>query len=285
MSRTPANGAVDVAIDTEITIGFSEAMDQESVKASISIAPEISDIVYTWDGNTISISGNPLLFITEYSVIIETGAKDLAGNVLESVSSFSFTTANETVSPTIVMTTPVTASIDVNIDSEIVIEFSEIMNKKSVEGALTITPVIENMTFTWDNLFLTISGDDLLEGTNYSVAIGTDAQDLAGNSLEEEYSFEFTTVQPVMITAIDDWNNMQLRVYPNPTSSVLNVLLESKVESLELISLIGTVVYAKRNLQSHDQLKLNVSDFESGVYLVRVQNINGGSKIMRVILD
>jgi len=87
----------DIPISTNISIVFSEAMNQTSVEGAISISPTISGIGYNWLNNqtlVIEISAN-LSYNTTYSVTIDTGAKDLAGNTLESDYSWLFSTLDE----------------------------------------------------------------------------------------------------------------------------------------------------------------------------------------------
>jgi parallel beta-helix repeat protein len=87
----------NVPILTSISIIFSESVNQTSVESAISISPTITGISYNWLDNqtlTIEIPGN-LSFNTTYSVKIDTGAKDLAGNTLTSDYSWQFTTAEE----------------------------------------------------------------------------------------------------------------------------------------------------------------------------------------------
>ncbi len=284
VSRTPANTSTDVALDADIVIEFSELMNTSSVEEVIFIEPALGNVTYSWDGVRVTISGDELALITEYTVTIGTGAQDLVGNALASASSFTFTTANETISPTIVMTSPKDETDNVAIDADIIIEFSEAMNELSVEEAMSITPAISNLTFAWDNLTLTISGDNLTESTTYDVVIGTSSQDMVGNQMSSAFSFAFTTIQSVTVTAIGD-NHTLLNVYPNPASTELNVQLNKNVESLTLISLLGTVVYTRNNLQSQVRLIMNVSDYEKGLYFLRVQNSEGGTKVLRVVIE
>lgn len=69
-----------------------------------------------------------------------------------------------------------------------------------------------------------------------------------------------------------------LRVYPNPSSGVINVNI-SNIESevvLDLISMSGSIIYSDtmNTEQSNFSKQLDLSSFERGVYFVRVYNSN-----------
>jgi parallel beta-helix repeat protein len=97
--------------------------------------------------------------------------------------------------PSIVSTSPPNGTTDVGLETEIVVEFSEPMNTESVENAISIMPN-SDYSFSWSNedKTLTITFSESLDYmTLYQISIGTSAEDLAGNGLEEPYEFVFTT--------------------------------------------------------------------------------------------
>lgn len=97
-STSPLDGASDVAVDSTVTVTFSEEMDAATItEATVTLEDAGSNPV---DGSVTS-SGTTATFTpdtdlecnTTYTVRVSTGAEDLAGNQLESEYSFSFTTA------------------------------------------------------------------------------------------------------------------------------------------------------------------------------------------------
>jgi parallel beta-helix repeat protein len=84
-STSPSDKTSDVTITTEISITFSEKMNHQSVE----------DNIYTifaygikWNGNTITlIPISELSYYTEYTVTIDSNAKDTADNVISSSNS------------------------------------------------------------------------------------------------------------------------------------------------------------------------------------------------------
>ena len=87
----------NVSIIANISVVFSEAMNQTSVESAISISPTISGISYTWlnDQTLVVHFSGVIPFNTTFSITIDTGAKDLAGNILANDYSWQFMTADE----------------------------------------------------------------------------------------------------------------------------------------------------------------------------------------------
>ena len=97
----------------------------------------------------------------------------------------------DTTPPTIIAHSPI--GDNVSIDTKIRVTFSEAMNQTSVQNAFTISPIVSG-SFSWNNNTMFFTPDSNLSyNTTYTVTIGTGAEDLAGNNLEAEYSWVFTT--------------------------------------------------------------------------------------------
>jgi len=82
------------------------------------------------------------------------------------------------------------------VDEQIVVSFSESMDKLTVQNSFTIIPDIAH-TFSWDNVnkILTVTpSSNYTEGETYSFAFSTGAEDMSGNALENSVSSSFTVV-------------------------------------------------------------------------------------------
>ncbi|HLE55249.1 MAG TPA: Ig-like domain-containing protein [Thermoplasmata archaeon] len=78
-----------------ITLTFSEAMDPVSVQQAFSITPSINgDFAWSADGRTLTFTpARALQASTTYVVVVDTGAKDLAGNTMSAAKTFGFSTS------------------------------------------------------------------------------------------------------------------------------------------------------------------------------------------------
>ena len=68
------------------------------------------------------------------------------------------------------------------------------MDHSSIENAITISPDAPISDYSWEGNTLTITfSSDLNPDTEYTVTIGTEAKDPAGNALQAPFSRKFTT--------------------------------------------------------------------------------------------
>jgi len=100
LSVNPLNNAVDVAIDTPITVTFSESVNPATVTLSTFVVTAGSGGItvpgaVTCTGATATFTPtSPLTYSTTYTATITTGVRDLAGNPFESNASWAFTTVS-----------------------------------------------------------------------------------------------------------------------------------------------------------------------------------------------
>jgi hypothetical protein len=77
--------------------------------------------------------------------------------------------------------------------------------------------------------------------------------------------------------------NNGLKMYPNPTSDILNIEINSSITNgqIEVFDLLGKQVYVQ-SIASNDASQIDVSKWESGLYLVKITSENG-NEIKRFI--
>jgi hypothetical protein len=87
------------------------------------------------------------------------------------------------------------------------VTFSESMNTMATEGAFSITPPGVTGSTGWDsaNTTMTFTPDaDLEYGTQYTVTVGAGATSLAGIQMQDDFTWNFTTIETVSITILAD---------------------------------------------------------------------------------
>ncbi len=229
-STVPLNAATGVAINSAMSATFSEAMDPLTITITTFTLKQGTTSVsgaVTYSGFTATFKpAADLAASTIYTATITTGAKDLAGNGLASNYVWSFTTGAtpDTTPPTVSSTVPLNAATGVAINSAMSATFSEAMDPSSILSGTRAEP--DPPTIPTTNTFIlhkgttfipgaiTYSGftatfkptDNLDSSTVYTATITTDAKDLAGNALAEEYVWSFTTsaaldTTPPMVSA------------------------------------------------------------------------------------
>ncbi len=77
-------------------------------------------------------------------------------------------------------------------------------------------------------------------------------------------------------------SSVQVAVYPNPTSGILNVecLMLSETTAITITDMLGNAIYHSTFTTQHNTV--NVSDLNAGIYLLRVET-NEGTAIKKII--
>lgn len=196
VSTSPAHAATGVAVDTALSVTFSELMDVSSVSVTVSPEVDLGDANWSEDGMTVVFQPNEeLVFNQAYTLTVS--GNDPAGNDLNGNNSFGFTTANppDTTPPTVASNSPADGASGVPSATNISLSFSEPMNRASVEAAFDVEPAV-TCSFAWsadDTLVTCIPSAELATSTAYMVTLAATAADTAGNTLEAAHSFSFTT--------------------------------------------------------------------------------------------
>jgi methionine-rich copper-binding protein CopC len=203
----PSDGATDITRSGPFWILFSESMNEESVIDNLDFNPD-PGYSSCFSGDTVFITPTSLLDSnTPYTITAGEESEDLSGNRLENDYTFTFTTTTEgdLTSPYVVSTSPESDEIDVSSTQPIEITFSEPMNHTATEYAFDIEPEPMDMEAEWETVKMIVYHSPLPEDSSISVSISTTAEDLAGNNLEEEYTFTFRTIEdkihPYLVSA------------------------------------------------------------------------------------
>jgi hypothetical protein len=206
LSTIPADGDIDVALDTDVSATFSESMDSLTLTGlSFTLLDGLVPVlgVVTSIGNTVTLNpGADLLPDTEYMATITTVAADLSGNTLAADTVWNFTTgaAIDLIAPTVISTNPMDLAFDVPLKATVNATFSKDMDPLTITTATfkVAGPALSEVsgqvlydslgrigTFTPDN--------DLMPATLYTATIAIEAKDLTGNALLLDYVWSFST--------------------------------------------------------------------------------------------
>ena len=208
-ATTPANGASNVSTSSSLTATFSEPLNPLTVTATTFILKNSANVAVTGNittnGVTVTFAvppGSPLSFGTTYTATLTTGIKDLAGNALQTNFSWTFTTgaAPDTTRPTVSATTPANGAANTSPSSALMAVFSEPVDPLTVTASTFTLRNSANVTVTGNITtngatvtFALPPGSPLSFGTTYTATLTTGIKDLAGNALQTNFSWTFTT--------------------------------------------------------------------------------------------
>jgi len=73
---------------------------------------------------------------------------------------------------------------------------------------------------------------------------------------------------------VSDTSSINIEIYPNPVTSVLNIQTSLVIKQIEVIDLFGRILRKRANTSS-----LNISSLQSGIYVLRIETDQGKKKI------
>jgi hypothetical protein len=206
-------GAVEgIAVNENPVIAFSKSMDRESVENNFRLSPDAAGY-YLWSESAPGLENSLLTYVLVkpmdygklYTLTVAGAAEDYAGNPLGAEYKVHFITGDDTTPPQVsgiydAVQLPIVywirGSVNSGIDRGIKIaaDFSEAMERQSVENAFSITPAVSGV-FSWssDSNFTFTPSAPLAPERIYQVRIDTGAKDINGLKLAEPYTVEFKT--------------------------------------------------------------------------------------------
>jgi len=137
--------------------------------------------------------------------------------------------------PSVISTTPMGDSINVPKANVISIQFSENINKKTVEGAIFISPRFsDELKFKWKSKVLNIVLPDSFAGnTTYIVNIGSSISDLRGNKMDNSYIFAFSTGDEINQGKISGTVFRDGKPYPSASVGLFEFLTPNSISQFD----------------------------------------------------
>ncbi len=197
--------------DADITIDFSQPMDQASTENAFSLldgqSGESVDGTFSWSDDAARLTfapDNPLQFGSRYDVVVEATAQPASrqGTLREAYSS-SFDVAPL---PAVVSTSPEDGQTGVPTDRTVTIRFNTPLSYTTVLPNISVSPVLTNTQVY--SYYSEYAGEVTLRWTKeafspYTVTVGADIADLYGNTLGQESVIQFTTGDHSAFTRIN----------------------------------------------------------------------------------
>jgi len=205
---TPPRNSTGVAVNTDVVVSFSEAMDYTTINSgNITIkntADQVIPATVTYDSimNIANVRPNLSLdYSTAYQVTVGTGVKDLlGGNGLAAPYTSTFTTgvSTDTTPPSIQSVSPPDGSYCASTTGTVTAQFSEGLNPSTVNsGTFSLVGLGTQIsgTVSYANGTATlIPSSALSTGASYTATLSTGMKDLAGNALAAPFNWTFTTL-------------------------------------------------------------------------------------------
>jgi hypothetical protein len=220
VSTIPANAAISVPLNQIISVTFNEQMNPATftsesfvIQGTTVIAGTKAAIVVTGaftfnDKTVIFTPSSPLAANTTFTGTINTTVKDMAGNALQVVYVWSFTTG---IPPVVTTTDPANNALSVAFNKIITATFSVPMDPLTLSAtSVTVkqgtTAVPGTVSYTGTTVSFTPAAP-LAANTVYTATITTAANNGTGISLASDYVWTFTTGISPTVTLTDPLNS------------------------------------------------------------------------------
>ncbi len=88
--------------------------------------------------------------------------------------------------------------------------------------------------------------------------------------------------KPENIASVDEWFSNNLKISPNPFENKIEVKADVPLNKAELYSIDGTRLLTKDNINSTNDT-ISTSNLSSGLYILKIENSNGGWAYKKVL--
>lgn len=218
LSSSPLPGQNSVTVDTVIFVEFDREMDRRSVEDSFSLvgsSPVSGD--FEWIGNRLYFRlDKPLAPGASYELTVGQNASDINGSIMGIPYYVSFYAGSRIDAPFVQAMNPAPNAQNVAPDVAIEITFSRPMMRESINTAFRISPAVPGL-YEWsenDSRLRYIPIQPLASGQSYSITITTDALDLEGIPIANQFSATFQAgndfVPPEVESVFESGNPVQL---------------------------------------------------------------------------
>ncbi len=249
LSTVPAQSALGAALSAPISATFSEAVNPSTVTSTTFTVTALTGPV----SGAVSLTGNTATFTpttalsqdTDYTAIITSAVKDLAGNAMVQNYVWHFEAVEV---PSVVSTNPANGSTGVAINQTITATF--LQDSDSTTSALNCS-TLTAATFTLTSAAGPVTGTVACTGaiatftptgflapnTTYTATLTTGTKNTAGSGLSAPFVWSFTTgIQPVILSTL-------------PSAGATGVLLNQNiVVTFSKIISCGTIYAPAQNI-------------------------------------
>lgn len=259
-STINANGATNVSVNAKVGATFSEAMDPLSLAAPTFTLMQGSNLVpgtTSYSGvSAVFVPTSALAFNTTYTAVVSSAAKDLAGNAMTANYVWSWTTgaALDTTAPTVTGTVQANNAVNVAINTQAGVTFSEAMNPLSIKNTNVVlrepaSAVVVPGVVSYSGVnaaFMPLNS--LLPGTRYTLTVkggATGVEDVAGNPMAADFITGWTTADNA--TPMDRTAPTVVMFNPDDlatgvaTSATVNATFDEAMDPLSINSASFTV--------------------------------------------
>ena len=94
----------------------------------------------------------------------------------------------------------------------------------------------------------------------------------SGNIVVSDINRGFFLIRKSGTLETPDFQNQDFKIFPNPASSYVNIVnTQENIQKIEIFNLLGQKIFS-RDFQDEKQIQINLDAYESGMYLLKINN-------------
>jgi hypothetical protein len=167
-----------------------------------------------------------------------------------------------------------TVAVDLNVWYHYVVSFNGSVVKVYRNNQLLINQTVSGWSTTIANGALRLGNNTVGQSTTSPIYLDDlQVYNYVLNDAEITNLFTNNTLSSQNFSQ----NNLEAALYPNPVNDILNIKMDSGIQSVEVFNLQG------QKVKSSNQKQINVSDLAAGIYMVRIQDTDNAIATKKIV--
>lgn len=147
----------------------------------------------------------------------------------------------------------------------------------STDGTVSGTSIVGKKSIINNNASVVNSTQAITQFPDQLKTIGNNLYFAA--SFDSSPSSLWRIINPNL--GVSEYENLNMSVFPNPTSDYLHINSTEKLKSITVFDFLGKNILTKNTFSNEE--KIDLSKFNSGIYLVKIESENGKIKTQKII--
>jgi hypothetical protein len=80
-------------------------------------------------------------------------------------------------------------------------------------------------------------------------------------------------------------NTIDFSVFPNPSTNFINITSSSTFNSISVLNILGSIVLTKENEIKSNEMKINLSSLDKGIYMIQIRDKNNNISTKQFIKE
>jgi uncharacterized protein YfaS (alpha-2-macroglobulin family) len=256
---TPVPGE-EQPLDAPLQVVFDQPMDADSVQAAFSVAPAVAGD-FEWPfPHVMRFRPTETGFerATRYTVTIEESARSQTGLSLKEAVLFRFDTVGFL---EVTAVQPADGTAEVATDAVVTVLFnrpvvplSAIEDQANLPQPLTFVPPVRGQGEWLNTSIYTFTPDEGFEpATDYKARVAAGLDDTTGGVLGDDFTWEFTTVMPAVVTSYPSPNTQYVSIEPTLHVAFNQAMDHESVEAAFELKNMSTEEVIEGDFEWHDE--------------------------------